>query len=115
MLQGSGTLRAKDPVVEVGQVTALWTSRWAVSRLETFHFSKRLHVTWERSTAASLDTRMRGKFLLFFAAVVKTWGSLIILRESLMYHRPGGKIDLTTGQAGVIGIIGSRPRGILCR
>ena len=47
---------------------------------------------------------MRGKFLLFFAAVVKTWGSLIILRESLMYHRPGGKIDLTTGQAGVIGM-----------
>ena len=47
---------------------------------------------------------MGGKFLLFFAAVVKTWGSLIILRESLMYHRPGGKIDLTTGQAGVIGM-----------
>ena len=60
MLQGSGTLRAKDPVVEVGQVTALWTSRWAVSRLETFHFSKRLHVAWDRSTAASLDVRMRG-------------------------------------------------------
>ena len=60
MLQCSGTLRAKDPVVELGQVTALWTSRWAVSRLETFHFSKRLHVTWDRSTAASLDIRMRG-------------------------------------------------------
>ena len=48
--------------------------------------------------------RMRSKFLLFFAVVVKTWGSLIILRESLMYHRPGGKIDLTTEQAGVIGM-----------
>ena len=60
MLQCSGTLRAKDPVVELGQVAALWTSRWAVSRLETFHFSKRLHVTWDKSTAASLDIRMRG-------------------------------------------------------
>ena len=60
MLQCSGTLRAKEPVVELGQVTALWTSRWAVSRLEIFHFSKRLRVTWDRSTAASLDIRMRG-------------------------------------------------------
>ena len=47
---------------------------------------------------------MRGKFLLLFAVVMKTWGLLIILSELLMCRRQGEERYFTTGQAGVIGI-----------
>ena len=47
---------------------------------------------------------MRGKFLLLFAVVMKTWGLLIILTELLMCRRQGEERYFTTGQAGVIGM-----------
>ena len=47
---------------------------------------------------------MRGKFLLLFAVVMKTWGLLIILSELLMCRRQGEERYFTTGQAGVIGM-----------
>ena len=46
---------------------------------------------------------MRGKFLLLFAVIMKTWGLLIILSELLMCRRQGEERYFTTGQAGVIG------------
>ena len=53
---------------------------------------------------------MRGKFLLLFAVVMKTWGLLIILTELLMCRRQGEERYFTTGQAGVIGM-GFRENG----
>ena len=53
---------------------------------------------------------MRGKFLLLFAVVMKTWGLLIILSELLMCRRQGEERYFTTGQAGVIGM-GFRENG----
>ena len=46
---------------------------------------------------------MRGKFLLLFAAVMKSWGVLINLSELLMCRCQGEERYFTTGQAGVIG------------